>query len=485
MSGIYYNGTGASIGSGVQTLTGNVGASVAPDISSNINIIGAGGILVTGNPGINTLTITDTGSLRSTTYVDSTPYTVLLTDDVILVDTDDIATAINVILPDAPPDDGQVWTVKDWSGSGQYYPITVNTVSSLNIIDNQSTYVLANNYESASFVWSSSLGTYSVIVEVLPSVISLPPTSATTGYVEINGSPVLQTINDTNVFVGQGSGNFTMSGTVNTGVGYLNLSSLTTGSYNIAMGSYALDSLQDGTVNVGLGYQCMQQLVNGSSNCVVGENGYLALVSGNWNLGMGQFCGANYTTNESSNIMLNNGGVIGESNTLRIGGGTGTGDTQLQAAYISGIDGVNVGSVATVVTEFADQLGTAVLTAGAGIIITPGPNTITFGAIPVATSTTFVNSTPYTVLVNDYVVLVDTVAIGAPSTILLIDAPLTDGQEWTIKDATGSSGSGNTITVQSVSGFVSIDSSTSFVINSAFESITVVWSASQSQYYLI
>lgn len=39
-------------------LTGNSGGAVPPDGSGNINILGAGGVLVTGNPGTNTLTIT-------------------------------------------------------------------------------------------------------------------------------------------------------------------------------------------------------------------------------------------------------------------------------------------------------------------------------------------------------------------------------------------------------------------------------------------
>lgn len=42
----------------VDSLTGNVGGLVGPDAGNNINILGAGGVIVTGNPGTNTLTIT-------------------------------------------------------------------------------------------------------------------------------------------------------------------------------------------------------------------------------------------------------------------------------------------------------------------------------------------------------------------------------------------------------------------------------------------
>ena len=48
-------------GSGVDTLTGNSGGAVGPDLSNNINVVGSGIITVAGNPGTNTLTISATG----------------------------------------------------------------------------------------------------------------------------------------------------------------------------------------------------------------------------------------------------------------------------------------------------------------------------------------------------------------------------------------------------------------------------------------
>lgn len=53
-------GSGASV---VQTITGNSGGPVGPSVSDNINLLGAGGILVAGNAGTNTLTITGTPSV--------------------------------------------------------------------------------------------------------------------------------------------------------------------------------------------------------------------------------------------------------------------------------------------------------------------------------------------------------------------------------------------------------------------------------------
>ena len=49
-------------GTVVQTLTGDAGGAVGPDGGNNINLIGGGGITVTGNPFTNTLTITGASS---------------------------------------------------------------------------------------------------------------------------------------------------------------------------------------------------------------------------------------------------------------------------------------------------------------------------------------------------------------------------------------------------------------------------------------
>ena len=53
-------------GSGVQTITGNAGGNVGPDLFNNINVIGAGAIGVAGNPALNTLTIS---AVSATTLV--------------------------------------------------------------------------------------------------------------------------------------------------------------------------------------------------------------------------------------------------------------------------------------------------------------------------------------------------------------------------------------------------------------------------------
>lgn len=50
----------------IESLTGNTGGPVFPDANDNINIVGSSPVTVTGNPGTNTLTITDNGTLPIT-----------------------------------------------------------------------------------------------------------------------------------------------------------------------------------------------------------------------------------------------------------------------------------------------------------------------------------------------------------------------------------------------------------------------------------
>jgi len=57
-AGMFENGSAAP---NIEFVTGNAGGAVGPDGLFNINIVGSGGITVTGNPGTNTLTISGGG----------------------------------------------------------------------------------------------------------------------------------------------------------------------------------------------------------------------------------------------------------------------------------------------------------------------------------------------------------------------------------------------------------------------------------------
>ena len=192
--------------------------------------------------------------------------------------------------------------------------------------------------------------------------IKLPSNSSVNeGGIYVNSARfVTQPLNQANTGVGWNALNFSGSGLYNTAIGGASMSYINGGARDSAFGYHALGSITTGNDNVGDGYETLGNLTQGSRNTAIGPS-----------------AGSAYTTTESDNIVIgyNVTGTLGESNVTRIGAAQ-------NKCYIDGIDGVNVGSVATVVTESSDQLGTANILAGSGITVTPAANSITIAASP-------------------------------------------------------------------------------------------------------
>ena len=137
--------------------------------------------------------------------------------------------------------------------------------------------------------------------------LNLPATtSASTGVLQIGGTAFLHAygasgLGSGNLFVGSGAGNFSQTGTNNTGNGYQALAADTSGSNDTASGYNALNSNTSGNNNTATGYAALGQNSTGGSNIALG---YLA--------------GFNLTTG-SNNIDIGSLGTPGESNIIRIG----------------------------------------------------------------------------------------------------------------------------------------------------------------------
>lgn len=263
--------------------------------------------------------------------------------------------------------------------------------------------------------------------------INLPTTTANVGTIKVNGSPFIHAFGTNNTFVGSNAGNYTLSSANNVGLGTASLRTLGAGGNNTAIGAATLSSL-----------------TNGSNNIAIGNT-----------------AGNTYTTNESNNILIGSAGVVADSATTRIG----TNGTQTKF-FAAGIDSVNVGSTANVVTEVGNQLGTAVITAGTGVSITTGANTITISASGTTTfNVTSVSSSPYVVAATDDFLAVN--SSGGAIQINLPNAPAT-GRVYIIKDSTGSAFTHN-ITVTTVGGSVNIDGATSYVMNTNYSAINVLF----------
>jgi hypothetical protein len=188
--------------------------------------------------------------------------------------------------------------------------------------------------------------------------------SAATNVIILNVSDA-----NNNTIIGLNAGKLANSSSGNVGLGVSALTALASGTgENTAIGAGSLIALTGGSgENTAIGYLSGSDLLTGSNNIYVGIG-----------------AGSNNTSSESNNIYIGNLGNALESGVIRVG-------TSQTACFIKGINGVNVGSVATVVTENGDQLGTAVLTAGSNIIITPTANTITIAAAS-DLATTFVTN---------------------------------------------------------------------------------------------
>lgn len=236
-------------------------------------------------------------------------------------------------------------------------------------------------------------------------------TSNTT--VQFIGSTNTETLNFglSNLLIGD-SGIHSTSAAGNVGVGLSALTNVTSGQNNVVIGYFAGNKLNTAANTTLIGSGAGENMTTGT-NTFIGSNAGFNITTGsacnalgNSALGnaltsqrviaIGTGAASAYTTSESSNIIIGNNGVGGESNVIRIGA-QGSGLGQQNTCFIAGIAGVNVGSVATVVTEASNQLGTAVLTAGTGVTITPTANTITISAsssVPISFATDSGTATP-------------------------------------------------------------------------------------------
>jgi len=158
--------------------------------------------------------------------------------------------------------------------------------------------------------------------------------------------------------------------------------------------------------------------------------------------------------------------VVGDATTITIVGNPGT--HTLTASLVGG--GVAAQSFPCN-TGTATPNGSGVLNVlGANNISTTGSgNTITINGG--AFAYTNVTTSPYVVLTTDDYLSVNTSTIAI--TIQLPNAP-SIGRVFIIKDRTGNAATHN-ITVTTVGGAVNIDGATTFVMNTAFESIEVIF----------
>lgn len=259
----------------------------------------------------------------------------------------------------------------------------------------------------------------------------------------------------------------------NTTIGLNSGLALAGGTDNTALGSGSGISVTTGDLNVIIGSAAGVSIDTGSNNTIVGSAAAASLVSGSDNVIIGRAAGSAYTGAEGNNILIDNTGVIADAGLIRIG----TNGVHTET-HIAGIDGVDNSTAEVVTMGASDKLGSSVITAGTNVTVTAGVNTITIAANASAVTYNYVSvnnaASPYTALATDYYVSADVTA--GVVTIRLPNAPTT-GRTFVVKDQVGLAATNN-ITVTTVGGAVNIDGATSFIMNTAYESISLIFNGS-------
>lgn len=277
-------------------------------------------------------------------------------------------------------------------------------------------------------------------IDISTGSLRLPSTNASlsAGTIQVSGTPVIHFFGNDNIFLVREAGNATTTSFNNIGMGFQALNDVTGGNRNIAIGLFALDKLTGGDNNIGLG----------------NETGEGALTTGSYNILIGNSAGTNLSFTSSSNICIGNAGDAG-SNAIYIGT-SGSGQNQHNQCFLAGV--YNITPTGGLPTEFV------VINADGQLGTTASSALLTYTSVDNASS-------PYTVLAPDEFISVD--ASAGVVTILLPNST-TQGRVVVIKDRLGQAGTFN-ITVSTVGGSVTIDGSTSFVMNTAYQSIDVLF----------
>jgi Chaperone of endosialidase len=139
-------------------------------------------------------------------------------------------------------------------------------------------------------------------------------------------------------------------GNDNVALGYEALHDTTTGLNNTATGNQALTANTVGFNNTADGWHALQ-VTTGNQNTGTGCDALVNNTTGSNNTALGYRAGANLTSG-SNNIAIGNAGVVGESNTIRIG----TVGTQI-ATFLAGVRGVAIGQAQVVGVNVQGQLG--------------------------------------------------------------------------------------------------------------------------------
>jgi len=258
----------------------------------------------------------------------------------------------NYTLPDTDGTNGQVLST---NGSG--------TVSWQTVAGGSSAWTTSGDH-----IYSSNSGNVGIGDTTPSQKLDVDGNIEMNGMLFMGADRFLFTRTGHSLFLGVNSGNETMSGNYNVGIGRDTLSSVTSGVdnvalgwgaqhlnasgyYNTAVGDCALYYNSAGDYNTAVGNDALKDLAGTNScNTAVGNAALSALASGSGNIALGHSAGS-ANTGGADNIYIGNVGAV-ETATIRIGGPAQT------SAYMAGIYGGTVSGGTAVYIKSDGQLGT-------------------------------------------------------------------------------------------------------------------------------
>jgi hypothetical protein len=180
--------------------------------------------------------------------------------------------------------------------------------------------------------------------------VNLPTTTGSdVGTIKFGTETYVHSFGTRNLFLGENSGNMTMTGSNNTACGALSFIDNTTGYSNTAVGSRALESNTTGLGNTAIGDVSLAHNLIGEHNTAIGL-GSLDFSTGSNNIAIGSSAGVLLETGDN-NIYIGNQGDVGDDDTIRIG-------TAQTDCYVKGIFGVtDPSSPEMVIIDSTGKLG--------------------------------------------------------------------------------------------------------------------------------
>ncbi|HUS18360.1 MAG TPA: hypothetical protein VMZ25_01805, partial [Terriglobales bacterium] len=113
-------------------------------------------------------------------------------------------------------------------------------------------------------------------------------TASTAGVITSGASRYIHNFGTNNFFAGVNSGNFTLTGAQNVGVGPTALTALTSGASNTAVGRRALQTLTSGSFNTAVGNDALLNVTTTTDNTAVGWSAMLVTTTGSQNTAIGK-----------------------------------------------------------------------------------------------------------------------------------------------------------------------------------------------------